>query len=210
MPSCRACPRSSTRPAFLLRALALRPSTLATLATGALATGTLVASMLAAPTPVAAQTPPAAPPTCDAPEHRQFDFWLGEWEVVPVDGDGPAMGRNTISRVASGCALREHWVNARGLDGHSLNVYDRDARRWTQFWIGSDGVILRLQGGLRADGAMEMRGDLPDGKGGTQRQRIVWTPHPDGSVLQVWDVSDDDGITWRNSFSGRYRRVPAG
>lgn len=189
MPHCRTCLRA---PAPVTRGIGVFLATLATLAS-----------------PQAAAQTPVAPPTCDAPEHRQFDFWLGEWEVVPADGSGQALGRNTISRVAAGCALREHWVNARGLDGHSLNVYDRDARRWTQFWIGADGVILRLQGGLRVDGAMEMRGELPDGKGGTQRQRIVWIPETDGSVLQVWDVSDDDGTTWRNSFSGRYRRRPA-
>jgi hypothetical protein len=29
--------------------------------------------------------PAAAPlPACDRPEHRQFDFWVGEWDVRPA------------------------------------------------------------------------------------------------------------------------------
>ncbi len=28
-----------------------------------------------------AQTPPA-PPRCDTPEFRQFDFWVGDWNVT--------------------------------------------------------------------------------------------------------------------------------
>ena len=147
----------------------------------------------------------APPPACEAPEHRQFDFWLGDWDVFGGPGLDRMVGHNTITRVATGCALHEHWVNAGGRDGHSLNVYERDARRWTQFWVGSDGGVLRLQGGLRADGAMAMEGTLPTA-GGTQRQRIVWTPRADGSVEQRWDTSDDDGRTWQNAFVGIYRR----
>ena len=150
------------------------------------------------------------PPACDAPEHRQFDFWIGDWEVVGGPGGDAIAGRNTIKPVSSGCALREHWVNTGGRDGHSLNAYDRGAEAWTQFWIGSDGVILRLHGGLRADGAMAMEGALPDGKGGMQRQRIVWTPLADGRVEQRWDTSDDDGASWQTSFLGLYRRRTPG
>lgn len=156
--------------------------------------------------PASAQTSSQPPPTCAAPEHRQFDFWIGDWDVYGGPTGDALVGRNTITPVASGCALREHWINARGVDGHSLNAYDREAKAWTQFWIGSDGVILRLQGGLRADGAMAMEGTLPDGKGGLQRQRIVWTPLADGRVEQRWDTSDDDGARWQTSFIGLYRR----
>jgi hypothetical protein len=39
------------------------------------------------------------------------------------------------------------------------------------------------------------------------RQRITWTPSPDGSeVRQHWEVSSDDGVTWQTAFDGHYRR----
>ena len=38
----------------------------------------LAAMFLVAP----AFAQPGPPPACETPEHRQFDFWLGEWEVT--------------------------------------------------------------------------------------------------------------------------------
>jgi hypothetical protein len=49
----------------------------------AMATTLIAASAIT--TGFAQNSPPAVaapkPPACIAPEHRQFDFWLGEWEV---------------------------------------------------------------------------------------------------------------------------------
>ena len=33
-----------------------------------------------------AQAPAAPPLACQSAEHRQFDFWIGEWEVFLPDG----------------------------------------------------------------------------------------------------------------------------
>ncbi len=70
----------------------------------------------------AQQPPPPAPPppqACTAPEHRQFDFWLGSWDVTGGPKLDTLVGRNTITKVSSGCALAEHWVNGSGQDGHT-------------------------------------------------------------------------------------------
>lgn len=145
---------------------------------------------------------------CNAPEHRQFDFWIGDWDVVAPAGApnaGAVIGHNRIEKVAAGCALSESWRGASGLEGRSLNTYDASARQWRQFWIGGDGVLLQLAGAIQ-DGQMHMEGVLPTASGGLQRQRIVWTPHPDGSVTQRWDTSEDGGETWSPSFVGLYRR----
>jgi hypothetical protein len=51
-----------------------------------------------------ASTPPAAA-ACAPPEHRQFDFWLGDW-IVRGGADGQqVLGRNRFAREAGGCAL---------------------------------------------------------------------------------------------------------
>jgi hypothetical protein len=147
---------------------------------------------------------PGPPAGCTASEHRQFDFWLGEWEVTGGPQLDRIVGRNRIVAAANGCALHEHWVSASGGHGMSLNVYEPARGQWTQFWIGADGAVLRLSGGLRGD-AMVMEGELPGANGRVQRQRISWTPHPDGSVVQRWETSDDDGASWQASFVGIYR-----
>lgn len=149
-----------------------------------------------------AQTPP---PACETPQHRQFDFWLGEWEVDGGQDGKTPVGKSTISKVSQGCALHENWRSTQGGNGQSLNAYDAASGQWNQFWIGADGVTLRLSGGLKDD-AMVLEGSLPMPAGKVQLQRITWTPLPDGRVSQRWDVSDDAGKTWNVSFLGFYRK----
>jgi hypothetical protein len=158
---------------------------------------------------LAVATVATPPPACAAAEHRQFDFWLGEWDVVGVPdapNAGQLLGRNRIESISSGCALSEHWRGASGFEGHSLNGYDAAHRVWRQFWIGSDGVVLQLAGGWR-DGRMVLDGELPGANGARQRQRISWIPQTDGGVIQRWETSDDDGTTWAVAFLGLYRRA---
>lgn len=151
---------------------------------------------------------PSALMRCTAPEHRQFDFWIGEWDVFGgPQGDRP-VGSSRIERSENSCWLVEHWRGATGNHGTSTNAWDAQHKVWRQFWVGGDGVVLRLEGGLQGK-AMVMSGELPKSKGGTQRQRISWAPQDDGSVIQQWDVSDDDGANWNTSFRGVYRRKAA-
>lgn len=116
------------------------------------------------------QAPPPAPMQCAGAEHRQFDFWLGEWDVHGA-GDKP-VGSSRIERSANGCWIVEHWHGASGNDGTSTNAWDAQHGVWRQFWVGGDGVVLRLEGGLQGK-AMVMAGELPKAGGGTQRQRIT-------------------------------------
>ena len=75
---------------------------------------------------MAQQPAPAAatPQPCSAPQHRQFDYWIGEWDVH--DPSGKRVGENRITRIHNGCALLEEWRGNGGVTGSSLNVFDRD------------------------------------------------------------------------------------
>jgi hypothetical protein len=154
----------------------------------------------------AAADPPAATPAakpCATPEHRQFDFWLGDWDVT--NPAGKAAGRNRITLILGGCALREEWTGASGTSGTSLNMFDADARRWRQTWMDDSGSVLLLTGEFR-DGKMVLEGDSPAGPGKTVRQRITWTPLSGGRVRQLWDSSTDGGKTWKVEFDGMYAK----
>jgi hypothetical protein len=151
--------------------------------------------------------PAASPPSpdCRAPEHRQFDFWLGVWDVTAA---GKPAGTNRIESDLDGCVLVEHWTSARGSRGMSLNYYDRDTKAWYQTWIDDGGQPLRLKGGL-VDGRMRMESEpAPDGAGGSAIQRITWSLEPDRSVRQLWQSSRDGGATWTIAFDGRYVKRP--
>ena len=150
-----------------------------------------------------AQSP--APPACTAAEHRQFDFWLGEWNVTVPNGN--AAGVNRITSINGGCALREEWTGARGFTGTSINAYDASSGRWHQTWIGSDGVLLLLDGAFR-DGTMELAGVTVGRNGAKTHQRIRWTPlgGSPARLRQLWETSTDGGKTWAVAFDGTYQR----
>jgi hypothetical protein len=147
----------------------------------------------------------AKPVPCQGAEARQFDFWVGRWEVFTPDGK--KAGDNVIEPIDGGCALIERWTGRGGFTGTSLNSWDADARRWRQHWIDNQGGLLRLSGQLEGQrmvlGAAEPH---PDKSGVMVRERISWTPQADGSVRQWWQRSDDEGSTWSTVFDGRYVR----
>ena len=142
-------------------------------------------------------------PACDAPEHRQFDFWLGSFQVRTADDQ--LAGHNVIETTLSGCAVTEHWKGARGSEGRSINFYDRSDGLWHQVWIDDAGQALNLSGGLE-DGSMVLAGETRGGDGAVTRQRITWTPLEDGRVRQHWEASKDGSERWQTVFDGYYSR----
>ncbi len=152
--------------------------------------------------PPAQATP--APKPCATPDHRQFDFWLGDWEVTKPDGR--VAGHNRISLIPGGCALREEWTGASRTPGTSLNMFDTGARKWRQTWVDDGGTVLLLTGEFK-NGKMVLEGESPVGDGKTTRQRITWTPPSGGRVRQLWDSSADGGKTWKTEFDGTYAKT---
>lgn len=162
----------------------------------------LIASLSTNPAAGAGQAP--APQPCTGLEFRQFDFWIGEWTVTDATS-GKEAGRNTISREYGGCVLVERWRGTRGMTGSSFNVFVPEEKKWVQIWVDSTGLLLRLSGDLR-DGSMRMEGE---GLGAGQRtlNRITWTPRPDGTVRQLWEISTGARRQWTVAFDGLYRRT---
>lgn len=146
-----------------------------------------------------------SPAPCSRAEHRQFDFWIGEWEVTRPNGQ--RAGANRIRPIHGGCALHEEWAGASGSTGASLNAFDAATGRWHQTWVGNDGLLLRLDGGMK-DGAMELAGETVGAGGARTLYRIRWTPLAGTSarVRQLWEASTDDGKSWSVVFDGTYVR----
>jgi hypothetical protein len=151
-----------------------------------------------APSALPAASPPN--PGCAA-ESRQFDFWIGRWNVTM--GGKPA-GTSHIERILEGCALLENWSGAQGGDGKSLNFYSREDGKWHQTWISSNGGALFLSGGI-VDGAMRLEGQRPASQGNpATRERIIWTPLSGGKVRQLWESAPAGTDAWRVQFDGIY------
>jgi hypothetical protein len=138
------------------------------------------------------------------PRFREFDFWVGEWEVTTADG--AVAGTNRISREELGCTLIERWSGASGGTGTSLNYFDPVSGNWVQHWVGV-GVIIDIAGGLR-DGSMRLSGHVHYiGNGQTKPFRGTWTALDDGRVRQFFEESQDEGESWQTWFEGFYSRT---
>lgn len=147
-----------------------------------------------------AQTAPPPPP----PVNHDFDFWVGEWEVIS-QANGKKAGENRIELRHGGRVLVENYTTPGQYTGMSLNAYDGREKRWHQCWMDNAGGVLDLYGGL-VDGKMVLTGGTTTPQGTKQLERITWTPNTDGSVRQHWEQSADGGKTWATAFDGLYKR----
>jgi hypothetical protein len=151
------------------------------------------------PATLRGQTAPR--PDCSGPNHRAFDFWVGDWDVTT---NNQVAGTNSITLTQAGCILHEHWIGTGGGTGESFNFYDRSRDTWNQLWIDSSGNVLRLAGHY-ADGEMRLTGETLRG-GVTILQKLTFFKNDDGSVRQLWESSRDGGKSWGVSFDGLYTK----
>jgi hypothetical protein len=169
---------------------------------------TIAAALAVAASVAVAQTAPPSPtpPACTAPEHRQFDFWVGYWEVYPT-GKSTLVGHSLIEELYAGCTIRENWMPLKGTPGGSLNMYDPGDKRWHQTWHDSQNSRVEFDGGL-AGSKMVLMGFWAgvNGPGQDGLVRMSYTPNADGSVRQFGEVSTDHGLTWSPNFDFTYRK----
>jgi hypothetical protein len=179
-----------------MRGLIAQASAIAKLA--AMKTSAWLSALVLSSNLIAQSAQPAPPP-----EARQFDFWVGEWEVF--NPAGKQAGESLVEPIAGGWGLLENWTGAGGYTGKSLNTWLPHLKQWQQFWVGAGGA-LELRGGLNEQGEMVLAGRSTDTNGRETRERITWTPGADGTVRQHWQQSSDGGATWTSVFDGLYRR----
>ncbi|HEY5713114.1 MAG TPA: hypothetical protein VIT38_14565 [Allosphingosinicella sp.] len=157
----------------------------------------------ATPTPVAPPAPP--PPACAAPEHRQFDFWVGRWDVYPT-GTQRLVAHSLIERLYRDCGIRENWMPLRGWGGGSLNSYRPAERRWRQLWMDSQNSWLEFSGGMEGE-AMVLTAPSTGANGAPALVRMTYTHAADGSVRQQVTQSTDNGTTWQPQYDFTYVRA---
>ena len=147
--------------------------------------------------------PPQLPPCDSRPQARQFDFWVGEWDVVV---QGKPAGTNRIEKMLNGCVIQENWTGAGGGEGKSWNWHDIGDGKWHQLWLASQGTpALHLSGGF-ANGIMKYEGTSIGPGNATIMNRLQFFKLPDDKVRQFWEQSSDGGKTWTTVFDGEYRR----
>ena len=152
-----------------------------------------------------AQMSIAAFPCEHDPRFKEFDFWVGNWDVHV--GNGTFVGRNTIESAERGCVLIENWTSASGGTGMSVNYLDEASGEWVQVWNSSGGSQIYIRGGLTEDG-MLLEGTIHYvATDQTAPFRGLWTPLEDGRVRQYFEQGNEDGTEWSPWFEGFYTRA---
>lgn len=137
--------------------------------------------------------------------YRQFDFWVGDWDVYHTSAD-TLVGKSRITSVLNGVAIREEYQSMHSpYRGNSLNTYNAMTGRWEQYYVDNQGLNLHLKG-TGGEGRMVLLQDRPSPQGYVL-ERITWKQQEDGTVRQMWDQSQDQGNTWVRVFDGTYKPV---
>ncbi len=136
---------------------------------------------------------------------RQFDFWIGDWDVYPTGGN-QIVGSSKIQMEAGGCFILENWT-AIGYPntGKSMNFVDPGTNKWKQVWVGSGGVVTEYINGVYQDSVMEFESSSATPKGTMKIRFRFFNQGPD-QVRQFQEYSMDDGKTWNVSYDLTYKR----
>ena len=154
--------------------------------------------------PATAQSNDEPPPACPAPEARQFDFWIGDWDINnrhrnPQTPDDPTWfdtgaATNRVYAILDGCAIVEHWMGRlifATIHGFSVRAYDPAKEQWVQYAIDNQTPVFERAQGSFEDGTATLT---------TQADaalfRETWSPRSADKVLWKRETSTDDGASW--------------
>jgi tetratricopeptide (TPR) repeat protein len=135
---------------------------------------------------------------------KEFDFWVGEWDVKSATGQ--SAGKSKIEKMLGDCVIFENWTSALPFiySGKSINLYNSITKKWMQTWVDDKGGVLEFINGEYKDNQMVFV-TLPD----TARQitRLTFFNLNPNLVRQVFEVTKDDGATWKTTTDLFYNRV---
>ena len=167
----------------------------------------LLVLCLAVATPATgpAALPAASSAKCPAPEYRQFDFWLGDWDTFEVVGDTvTSIARAHVDLIADGCAVHELYEQTDGLIGDSILSFDPVRKAWQQTWVTNGGTLMVLTGAFK-EGAVTLEGEYHSGSGKNLPHRITWKAEGAG-VRESAVLSKDGGKTWEPTFDVLFKK----
>ena len=152
-----------------------------------------------------AQTAPQGPPPNPCPnqsEFRQFDFWVGEWNVT---SEGQTVAQSSIQKIIGSCVIYENYSQSDGYVGKSFNFYDAFLKKWRQTWVDSGGNVSEFSGEVK-DGTMHYEGESHRQNGRKILRKMILTPLGPDKVRQYSERSLDDGKTWQVAYDFLYLR----
>ena len=138
----------------------------------------------------------------NTPEYRQFDFWVGEWNVSAPNGQ--QVGANSVKLLEDGCIVEENWTSAGGGTGKSFNFYNPITHQWHQSYMDNSGGNWMMDGEYK-DGTLRYQGAIYSPGTKVVVHMTFFNLGPD-KVRQWAETSMDDGKTWSVIWNATYVR----
>jgi tetratricopeptide (TPR) repeat protein len=137
-------------------------------------------------------------------EARQFDFWIGEWDIKNTQGQ-PA-GKSKIELMLGDCILLENWTSALPnlYAGKSINLYNSATKKWMQTWVDDKGALIEFIEGEYKDNTLTFI-TKPDAQ--HQITKLTFYHLSTDLVRQHFEVSTDAGKNWTTTTDLYYHRT---
>ena len=147
---------------------------------------------------------------CSGQVYRQFDFWIGDWEVFGKNGS--KAGDSHIELILDSCIILENWKSAtatKGIyySGKSFNTYNASTGQWQQTWVDNvGGTTEYLKGAAEQDKVIFHADNQKANDGKIFQRRLTFHRLSKDKVRQHGERSNDGGKTWTTDFDLEYRR----
>ncbi|MGH2521803.1 MAG: DUF1579 family protein [Anaerolineales bacterium] len=140
------------------------------------------------------------------PAAREFDFWLGEWDVTWGEGQ---CGSNRIEAILNSRVILENFNGQPAIPfrGMSVSVYDFKREQWRQTWVDDTGNYWAFTGGFHAGRMTLQTDDMVEGR--PVKLRMMFYNIAADELDWDWEKSEDSGETWTLLWHIHYRRKGA-
>jgi hypothetical protein len=150
-----------------------------------------------------------APSTCDTPQHHQFDFWVGDWQVFDAHTN-QLVGFDRVEKHSEGCIIQQNLTLIADLyrrpgvkyrlAGISVNRFDGET--WLEMWADNQWGAIVLRGMPDANGSMVLISAIPSRN---RDVKLVWEKRPDGTVRILQYVAPAGSGKWEQYGDLIYR-----
>ncbi len=146
------------------------------------------------------------------PMYRQFDFWVGEWEVFRMNG--AKAGDSKISLILDSCVVLEEWKsisqqNSKAYAGKSFNTYNSSSMQWQQQWVDNFGGSNNYNFGNFKNNTMELLTDpFVYSKDTMAIRKMTFTKIDSNKIIQHGQIEKSPSKIWTTEYQLEYRRKP--
>ena len=144
------------------------------------------------------------------PVYRQFDFWIGQWNVYATNGK--KAGDSKISLILDSCIILEEWTSTstqqgQTYTGKSFNTFNSTTGQWQQTWVDNFGGTTEfLKGKYEHDKMVFETNPFKFSEDTVATRRLTFFNLGADEVRQLGEITKDNGSTWAPEYDLEYRR----